>query len=414
MSTLKLFLLGSPRLERDGVPVDFARRKNVALLAYLAITGTSHARESLVTLLWPELDPSRARASLRRNLSVLRRTLGDDQLLTSGDAIGLDPAADLSVDVSHFHILIRAWQQHGHPEAEICPQCLEALSEAVALYRGDFLAGFSLQDSVTFDDWQFFQTESLRQELGSALERLVRGYNAQGEYEAAIPHARRWVALDPLHELAHRELMWLYAQAGQRAAALRQYRECERVLEEELGALPSEETTTLYQEIRARHDYREKPPAAAPAPQPRYNLPAQPTPFIGREAMLGEIIERLADPDCRLLTLVGPGGSGKTRLALEAGEALLEGFEDGVFFVSLAPLRSVESIEPTVAASLGFSLSGSGDPRQQVLRYLREKNLLLILDNFEHTSWAPPPLLRRRSGQARGGLRGGGNGGRAL
>jgi DNA-binding SARP family transcriptional activator len=101
---------------------------------------------------------------------------------------------------------------HGHPESESCPDCLEALAEAVELYRGDFLEGFSLRDSASFDDWQFFQTEGLRQELAQALERLVRGYSAQGTYERAIPYGRRWVALDPLHEPAQRELMQLRQQ----------------------------------------------------------------------------------------------------------------------------------------------------------------------------------------------------------
>ena len=119
MSRLRLILLGPPRLKRDGVPVEFARRKNVALVAYLAMTGASHSRESLITLLWPELEPSRARASLRRNLSVLRRALGEDQLVTGGDSIGLDPTAGLSVDVDQFRRLLGAWQEHGHPEAEV-------------------------------------------------------------------------------------------------------------------------------------------------------------------------------------------------------------------------------------------------------------------------------------------------------
>ena len=280
MSRLALFLLGSPRLEREGVPVEFARCKNVALIAYLAMTGTSHTRESLITLLWPELEPSRARASLRRNLSMLRRALGEDQLVTGGDSIGLDPTADLVVDVDQFHMLLRSWQDHGHPEAEVCPECLSSLAEAVELYRGDFLEGFTLPDSASFDDWQFFQTEGLRQELGSALERLVRAYGAQGEYETAIRYARRWLSLNRLHEPAHRELMRLSAQAGQRAAALRQYRECEQVLDSELGVLPEEETTRLHRAIKeGRHLEAPVAPAILPGVVERkHNLPVQPAP----------------------------------------------------------------------------------------------------------------------------------------
>jgi DNA-binding SARP family transcriptional activator/predicted ATPase len=414
MPRLALYLLGPPRVELDGEEIHIARRKAVALLAYLAVTGGSHSRDSLATLLWPEYDQSGARADLRRTLSVLNRTLGSEWLTADRETAGLNPGAKLWLDVDQFRSLLAAWQDHGHPEVDACPKCLGALAEAVDLYQGDFLAGFTLRDSAPFDEFQFFQTESLRRELASALERLVWGHAAGGEYEPVIGYARRWLALDPLHEPAHRCLMELYAQAGQRAAALRQYQECARILEEELGLSPSEQTTALYEQIRTRPAGR-----GVPSARPRHNLPAQSTPFVGREDELAEIAARLSNPECRLLTLVGPGGSGKTRLALEAAarqiqaplrrlpgaprmEPLAAGkgapgtgptpepsqrfpFEDGAFFVSLAPLRSVESIVPTVARAVGFSFYGAEvEARQQLLDYLRGKRMLLVLDNFEH------------------------------
>ena len=122
MSSLRLSLLGPPRLERDGVPLEFDTRKNVALVAYLAVTGESHTREALVTLLWPELEPSRARAGLRRNLSTLKKALGGEWLLVDREMIGTDPSADLWLDVGQFRGLLRAWQYHGHPEANVCPE----------------------------------------------------------------------------------------------------------------------------------------------------------------------------------------------------------------------------------------------------------------------------------------------------
>jgi predicted ATPase/DNA-binding SARP family transcriptional activator len=391
VSSLELFLLGSPRLERDGRPVELQYRKNVALLAYLAVAGQGpgserYTRESLITLLWPELEPSRGRANLRRNLSVLRKALGAEWLLTDRETVGLNPTAELWVDVQRFRSRLRDWREHSHPEDDVCPDCLITLAEAVELYRGDFMAGFTLPGSPAFDEWQFFQTEGLRQGLAAALEHLVRGYGAQGELETAIPYARRWLALDPLHEPAHRSLMQLYDQAGQRAAALRQYEECARILQEELGLAPAQETTSLYEQIRTSALGREEPAA----PQPPHNLPTQPTPFVGRETVLAQIGERLGDPDCRLLTLVGPGGSGKTRLALEAAGAQLENFQHGVFFVSLAPLRSAEAIAPTVAEAVGFCCYGDArdatplEPRQQLLEVLRRKRMLLVMDNFEH------------------------------
>ncbi len=280
MSSLSLSLLGAPRFECGGVPLKFDTRKNMALVAYLAVTGLNsggeslgeacHTRDALITLLWPELDPSRARSGLRRNLSVLKRSLGGEWLVVDGESVGTDPSADFWLDVAQFRSALRAWQKHGHSESDVCAYCLGTLAEAVNLYQGGFLQGFSLRDSANFDEWQFFQTEGLRQELASALERLVRGHMAQGTHDQAIPFARRWLATDPLHEPVHRHLMQLYAWSGQRAAALRQYGECQRVLEEELGVPPEEATTQLFQAIRENRDLGE--PGRQNATPPRAEI----------------------------------------------------------------------------------------------------------------------------------------------
>jgi predicted ATPase/DNA-binding SARP family transcriptional activator len=394
MSGLALFLLGSPRVERNGEPVALRRRRAVALLAYLAVTGRSHSRDTLAALFWPEHDQSSARAGLRRVLSSLRKALGQGWLQVDRETVGLNREADIWLDASELRKRVAESQTHRHPQDQPCPTCLSSLAEAAALYRDDFLSGFTLRDSPGFDDWQSFETESLRNELARALQRLASGHGAKGEFEPAIAYARRWVSLDPLHEPAQRTLMQLYASSGQRAAALRQYVECEHVLQEEVGAQPEEATTQLCQAIREARElppFREPIPGAVPAPAAvRHNLPLQLTPFVGRKAILAEIADRLQDPACRLLTLVGPGGSGKTRLALEAAAARLDDFSHGVYFVSLAPLESVEAIVPTVAMALGLSFyaQAPGHPqsqlRQQLLDYLRLKTMLLIMDNFEH------------------------------
>jgi DNA-binding SARP family transcriptional activator len=254
MARLALHFLGPPRIELDGEAVHFGRRKVVALLAYLAVTSGSHSRDALATMLWPEQDQSRARAYLRVALSELNRALGEGFLVADRETATLDPDADLSLDVDRFRELVSTCKTHGHPPTEVCPDCLSALAQAVELYCDDFLSGFTLRDSPDFDEWQFFQTEGLRQELASVLERLILEHSAQGEFEAALPYARRWLALDPLHEPAHRQLMQLYAWSGQRAAALRQYAECENVLRDELGLPPEAETTQLYEAIKERRD----------------------------------------------------------------------------------------------------------------------------------------------------------------
>jgi DNA-binding SARP family transcriptional activator/predicted ATPase len=416
MPRLKLYLFGPPRLERDGVPLEFGRRKGVALLSYLAMTKQHHSRDALAALFWPDLDQSRARAALRRDLSALNKALDADWLEIGQDIVGLKSEADFWLDVDHFHRSLAACQTHDHPIDEICSACLPLLTEAADLYHDHFLAGFTLRDSPDFDEWQFFQTEDLRQSLAGVLERLVRGHRAQAEFEEAIRYARRWLALDPLHEPAHRQLMQLYAETDQHAAALRQYQLCLQTFEDELGVPPSEETTQLYEQIRtgdlskgaeaagsrgdvalsSAHPRTPTPlypgpsvPRPSMSPTLRHSLSSQPTTFIGRETELAKIANRLGDPGCRLLTLAGPGGIGKTRLAIEAADTQSDTFSHGVTFVPLASVNPVDfedSINPLVAVladALNFAFRGGRTPIVQLLNYLQDKEMLIILDDFE-------------------------------
>ena len=684
MLSLQVFLFGVPRIERDGETIFVRRRKVMALLAYLAVTSQPHSRDALATLFWPEYDQSSARGNLRRDLSRLKRALGDGVLLVDRMQVTMNPKVALWLDVATFQMNLAKVRQHEHPSSQLCPDCNMALTEAVRLYSDDFMAGFTLPDSPEFDEWQFFQAESLRNSLAGALQQLIHWHVGQEEYEQGIEHGRRWLGLDPLHEPAQRQLMRLYAWSGQQAAALRQYQECVRLLDEELTVEPEEETKALYEAIKARQlempareqgsrgageivaqghllpaeryvqqellmvsgqgevyrgldrvsnepvvikrlrpdlvarrpelvarlvregealsqlnhpnivrmlavletdeDYAivmeyvaggslrqlldeesQLPQAQAldialeladalsrahhlniihrdlkpdnvllaadgtprltdfgmarlggdevrltqtgsfigspaymspealhgeeldvrsdiwsfgvllyemlagrrpfagthitsvlvsilndPVPElqqfrpdvplplinllqrmlvkerqgriasmrqvaaeleairagkqgsggagerrgggaeehvirsPNRNLPSQPTPFIGREQELADITDTLANAGTRLMTIVGPGGIGKTRLALAIAERIEHIFSDGARFVSLAPLQSAEHLISALANSLEFQFGGSGEPKAQLLRYLSRKHLLLVLDNFEH------------------------------
>jgi predicted ATPase/DNA-binding SARP family transcriptional activator/class 3 adenylate cyclase len=253
MSRLSLYLLGPPRIERDGKPIQVDTRKAIALLAYLSIAGEGQRRDALVNLLWPEYDQAHGRAALRRTLSALRKALTGSWLDVDREKVGLNPDASVWLDVDQFRSHLARCRRHGHPASEVCSTCLSLLTAAVALYRGDFLSGFGLRDSFNFDDWQFFQTEGLRRELAGALERLVQGHSAQGELETAIRYARQWLDLDRLNETAHGQLMLLYAWSGRRAAALRQYQECVHILESNLGVSPQASTAELYKAIVDGH-----------------------------------------------------------------------------------------------------------------------------------------------------------------
>lgn len=386
MSQLRLHLLGSPRLELDDVSITINRRKVLALLVYLATTKRLHRRDHLAALFWPGYDQSAARGNLRRTLSILNRTLDQNWLQIEQEQVRLKRGDNFWLDVDQFHQHLSRCTTHNHPASQVCAACLEPLSQAVGLYRDDFLTGFSLPDSPEFDDWQLFQTESLRRELVEALEKLGRGHGAQGEFERAIGFARRWLALQPLDEAAQRQVMRLLALRGERSAALAQYERGRQILADKLGVAPTAETTALYDQIRegepvvAEFDLAVQPPGP---PAPRHNLPAQLTPFIGRSDEVTKLNSLICEePTCRLLTLVGSGGIGKTRLAVQAATEAIEAFPNGAVFVSLASVSATESLIPAIANALNLSLS-SDRPQAQLLDYLREKEMLLLLDNFE-------------------------------
>jgi DNA-binding SARP family transcriptional activator len=253
VSSLHIFLLGTPQIESDGQIIPVPRRKVLALLAYLAVTGRMQTREALAALFWPDYDQSSAYANLRRHLSWLKELFSEESVLAADRMqVGLDSGVELRLDVATFQTLVNRARTHRHSPEHPCAECFDMLKEAIEMYRGDFMAGFNLPDSPGFDEWRFFQAEELRQLLTEALQQLINWHISRGEYEQGIPYARRWLSLDRLHEPAHRCLMQLYAWSGQQAAALRQYEECRRILQEELGFEPDEETEAAYEGIKSR------------------------------------------------------------------------------------------------------------------------------------------------------------------
>jgi len=384
------------------------RRKVIALLAYLAVTARPQSRDTLATLLWSEYDQTNARANLRRDLYWLKKAIGETYLEIDGEQVSIPANPNLWLDVTEFRELMDKALQHGHqhtPDTEtLCAECQNMLEGAVSIYHADFMHGFSLPDSPVFEEWQFFESESLRQKLAEALQMLIKSTGAASDYKQAITYCRRWLALDPLHEPAHRQLMILYAMDGQRAAALRQYGECEQLLESELGLEPEEGTRQLFQAIQAREfgPGVDKPKLVEPdsivdlravprtqAPKKLHNLPQPSTSFIGRDDELALTIAKLKDPDCRILTILGPGGSGKTRLAIQVGFELTKDdnhpFNDGIWFVQLASLTDSSEISLAIERAFNVSFPAiASDRDNDLLIYLSQRESLVILDNFEH------------------------------
>jgi predicted ATPase/DNA-binding SARP family transcriptional activator/Tfp pilus assembly protein PilF len=384
MAHLSLSLLGpfEARLDQK-VITDFATDKVRALLVYLAVEADHpHRRDTLAGVLWPDQPQQKARHSLRQAISHLRQVLGERDdggspfLLVTRQTVQFNAASDHWLDVAAFKALVKDCKTHRHSRPTTCLPCTRRMQRMAELYQGEFLEQFFLSDSALFEEWALLEREWLHREAIDALSHLVSYYERRGDYAQARQHAWRQVELETWREEAHRHLMRLLALDGQRSAALAQYETCRRVLAEELGVEPANETTTLYERIRAEESLR-------PPPHP-HHVPPSPAPLVGREQELAELTDMLADPDCRLVTLIGPGGIGKTHLALQVAADHIGCFVDGIYFVPLASVSSSKLIISTMADTLRFSFYSPEDTKEQLLNYLHEKEILLVLDNLEH------------------------------
>jgi DNA-binding SARP family transcriptional activator/predicted ATPase len=332
MPYLKLRLFGPPQVELDGMVVTLSTRKAMALLAYLAVSGRSCSRDALAALLWPESNSSRARGSLRKALSALNSEVGGEWLAFTGDTVTFQQSPHVLLDVAQFNNHLATYRAHAHRTGALCTECTSALAAAVSLYSDDFLAGFSLPDSPDFDEWQRLQEERLRMELASALEQLVEYHAGSHAWEEAVRYGQRWVALDPLDEVAQRRLMQLFAWAGRRTAALRQYDTLLRVLQQELGAPPAAETLRLYHAIKAGELHAPDAVSPQPASPQRATLgilhaatltaAAEPAAveksvLVAREPELARLDSALAlalAGEGQIVFITGEPGSGKTAL----------------------------------------------------------------------------------------------------
>lgn len=372
----------------DGQPVNgFTYNKARALLAYLAVESQrAHSREALVGLLWPDLPEDVARTNLRQALSALRQVISDAAasppfLHVTRDSIQFNAASSLSLDVTNFTQHLAACEHHPHRHSERCAVCIDHMQQAIALYQGDFLAGFSLAGSTPFEEWVLLWRERLHQLAQGALVRLADYHERHGSIELARRAATRQIEMDPWREEAHRQMMRLLVASGQRSAALAQYERCRRVLLKELGVEPEAETTTLYKGIRS-----------GPAPNADNateqiemvaTLPIPPTPLVGRERELAQLDALLVDPLHRIITVLGPGGVGKTRLALAAAAALADAFADGVAFIPDAEPVTAERLADLMLAALNVRSRVQCSPQDQILNYLYNKEMLLVLDGFQ-------------------------------
>ncbi len=367
---LQIDLFGGLAIRVDGQRApDLATRKAEALLIYLACHPQPHQRETLAELFWDDLAPDRAAGNLRLILNQLRQHFAPFLDVTR-QTIALRGDTPCLVDAQTFERTLAGE-----------PQDMQTIAGALELYRGDFLQGFHVRDARGFSEWQAAQAEQWRRLALDWMQRLVDRYIAHSRYVEARTWALRLLKLDSLDEAAHRLLMLLYVRSGQRHAAARQYQACRQLLQEELGLDPEPATEALYQRIR---DLPEQRP---------HTLPPCPLAPLGRTGELARVYEWLAASPSRLMSIVGPGGSGKTHLALTVGWRVVNEYvgpcSDGVCYLALvvdnwtAPQADDAYLLMEIAKTLRITLSGKSALIDQIIRHLRDKEILLIVDNGE-------------------------------
>ena len=390
MSTkLSVKCFGGLAIELDGcILPTFETDKSKALLVYLAIESQRELRrQQLAGLFWPDDPEERALHNLRQTLSSLRKTLGKatssaEIILADRDTIRIDPRVQIWVDCLSFKAQMQqalsSYQSHarnGMFHVQILKRCME-------LFRGEFLAGFSLHKSVLFEEWLTLTREEYNLLAIKGFTLLSIYYEKRAEYHQAVEHLSRVIALCPWDETIRDRMIRLLGVDHQWTTAKKHYRLMQHYLENELGVAPAEDSRALYAQICLAADGKASiEPEYEPAP---HHLPAQATAFIGRAHDLNEIMAWLISPQCRLVTLTGLGGIGKTRFALEIAEKLIGIFRDGVFFVSLLPAAKASQIIPLIAEALGMKFTDQLSNQKQLLDQLHEKELLIVLDNFEH------------------------------
>jgi len=395
MAYLSLSLLGPFQAwTSNGSLQLFRTLKERALLSYLVVENSrAQRRDSLAALFWPDRPEGVARNNLRQALYGIRQAIGGtefDAIFTvTSDDILVNINEQLWLDLAAYDIHRKASQIHNHDLTGPCPYCMQHLRDAVEIYRGSFLEDVDLENNEPFQEWVTEKRETYRLLQIHSLEYLTYEYERMGDFSQAAVYAIMQARLDVLREAGYRRLITLLARAGRRGTALEWYETYRRKLAELPGQVVSPEMAELAEQVlQGRFD-----PGISDIYPTFHNLPEYLTPFVGRESELTRISNALESSGCRLVTIAGLGGAGKTLLAVQAARLALRSFQDGVFFVALETIPTSDLLIDTIGRTIGLVPGPQQEMRSALLGYLRLKHILIVLDNFEHLLDAKGVLL---------------------
>lgn len=398
---LELRLLGGLQIRyNDSLVTDLVSRKTEALLAYVACHKRPYPREVLADLFWSSRSQSQAAGNLRVALNSLRQKL-EPFITIERYTVAVNQQQALWVDTLAFEALLSDFTQWSESKGDLSATLIAQMEEALSLYRGEFFMGVFIRQAPIFEEWVRVERERLHILALKALQALSVHYLKSRQYALGINVVERWLHLDFLNEEAHFILMQLLASEGHRSAVVEHYEHLVTIFHDEFGSKPSTPLEELYYQALDQTGAPVEPAEGSRTttktlPEPAvnlslpHNLEAALSPIVGREQELSQILERLQAPACRLLTLLGIGGVGKTRLALEAARQLTQLansqtlFADGIFWVRLEHVENNNLLLSALAQALHYSFQGSTDPAKQLLDFLRQRRLLLVLDNVEH------------------------------
>lgn len=398
---LELRLLGGLQIRyNDSLVTDLVSRKTEALLAYVACHKRPYPREVLADLFWSSRSQRQATGNLRVALNSLRQKL-EPFITIERYTVAVNHQQTLWVDVLAFEALLSDFTQWSESKGDLPATMIAQMEEALGLYRGEFFMGVFIRQAPIFEEWVRVERERLHILALKAVQALSLHYLKSRQHALGINAVERWLHLDFLNEEAHLILMQLLASEGHRSAVVEHYEHLVTIFHDEFGSKPSAPLEELYYQAldqtgasvepdegnRTTTETLSEPTVNLPLP---HNLEAALSPIVGRAQELSQILERLQAPACRLLTLLGIGGIGKTRLALEAARQLTQLatsqmlFADGIFWVPLEHAENKNLLLSALAQAVHYSFQGSTDPAKQLLDFLRQRRLLLVLDNVEH------------------------------